>query len=113
MHLSGMRLWGRNASPKIWLPPRVCGKPLIFREFPFPGGSQGSEEPQHGLVRDRHGRRPASPTAAIDRYQALRSFLTALIDKGGGWAHPVIWAPFVVVGEGSNDDVRSCDPEPT
>ena len=37
----------------------------------------------------------------IGRAEALRRSIAALIAKGGGSAHPSVWAPFVLVGEGS------------
>jgi len=37
----------------------------------------------------------------IGRAEALRRSMMALIDSGGGHAHPANWAPFVVVGEGA------------
>jgi CHAT domain-containing protein len=37
----------------------------------------------------------------IGRAEALRRSMLALVAKGGGYAHPVNWAPFVVVGEGA------------
>src|SRR5262249_27754181 len=37
----------------------------------------------------------------IGRAEALRRSMSAMIDKGGGYAHPANWAPFVVVGEGA------------
>jgi CHAT domain-containing protein len=37
----------------------------------------------------------------IGRAEALRRSMLALIDKGGRYAHPANWAPFVVVGEGA------------
>jgi CHAT domain-containing protein len=40
--------------------------------------------------------------STIGRAEALRRSLIALMDKGGRNAHPSIWAPFVVVGEGGN-----------
>jgi CHAT domain-containing protein/Tfp pilus assembly protein PilF len=39
---------------------------------------------------------------AIGRAEALRRSMLALIEKGGGYAHPANWAPFVVVGEGAH-----------
>jgi hypothetical protein len=36
----------------------------------------------------------------ITRAEALRRSMLALIDTGGANAHPRVWAPFVVVGEG-------------
>ena len=36
----------------------------------------------------------------IGRDEALRRSLTALIARGGDSAHPVVWAPFVLVGDG-------------
>jgi CHAT domain-containing protein len=38
--------------------------------------------------------------AKIGRAEALRRSIAALIAKGGVAAHPTIWAPFVLVGEG-------------
>jgi CHAT domain-containing protein len=40
--------------------------------------------------------------STIGRAEALRRSLVALMDKGGRNAHPSIWAPFVLVGEGGN-----------
>jgi CHAT domain-containing protein len=37
----------------------------------------------------------------IGRAEALRRSMSAMIEKGGGYAHPANWAPFVVVGEGA------------
>jgi CHAT domain-containing protein len=37
----------------------------------------------------------------IGRAEALRRAMLSLIDARGGHTHPAIWAPFVVVGEGS------------
>ena len=37
----------------------------------------------------------------IGRAEALRRSITALVAKGGENAHPSIWAPFVLVGNGS------------
>ena len=38
----------------------------------------------------------------VDRTEALRRSILALIDKGQPHeAHPAYWAPFVVVGEGA------------
>ena len=37
----------------------------------------------------------------IGRAEALRRSMLAIISKGGGYAHPANWAPFVVVGEGA------------
>jgi WD40 repeat protein len=37
---------------------------------------------------------------AIGRDEALRRSLSALIAKGGDNAHPSVWAPFVLVGDG-------------
>ena len=37
----------------------------------------------------------------IGRAEALRRSMLALIQRGGGYAHPSNWAPFVVVGEGA------------
>jgi CHAT domain-containing protein len=37
----------------------------------------------------------------MGRAEALRRSMVSLIDRGGGNAHPAIWAPFVVVGEGA------------
>ena len=39
----------------------------------------------------------------LGRSQALRRSMLALLGKGGMNAHPTVWAPFVVVGEGSAD----------
>jgi CHAT domain-containing protein len=33
--------------------------------------------------------------------EALRRAMLALVARGGRAAHPAIWAPFVVVGEGA------------
>jgi CHAT domain-containing protein len=35
------------------------------------------------------------------RAEALRRSISALIAKGGNYAHPSVWAPFVLVGNGS------------
>jgi CHAT domain-containing protein len=37
----------------------------------------------------------------IGRAEGLRRSLSALIAKGGEYAHPSAWAPFVLVGNGS------------
>jgi CHAT domain-containing protein len=37
----------------------------------------------------------------LGRAEALQHSMLALIDRGGRWAHPSNWAPFVVVGEGA------------
>jgi CHAT domain-containing protein len=37
----------------------------------------------------------------IGRAEALRRSMLALISKGGGYAHPSNWSPFLVVGEGA------------
>ena len=37
----------------------------------------------------------------LGRSAALQRSMLALIDRGGRFAHPVNWAPFVVVGEGA------------
>ena len=37
----------------------------------------------------------------IGRAEALRRSISALIAKGGENAHPSVWAPFVLVGNGS------------
>jgi len=37
----------------------------------------------------------------IGRAEATRRSMLRLIGRGGGYAHPSIWAPFVVVGEGA------------
>jgi hypothetical protein len=34
--------------------------------------------------------------------EALRLSMLALVRRGGGYAHPANWAPFVVVGEGAH-----------
>ena len=44
----------------------------------------------------------ASPETG--RAEALRRSLAALIDKGGRSAHPAIWAPFALVGEGGANE---------
>jgi CHAT domain-containing protein len=38
----------------------------------------------------------------IGRAEALRRSMLALIESGGRNAHPAVWAPFVVVGEGGS-----------
>ena len=38
---------------------------------------------------------------ATGRAEALRRSMKALIAKGGAFAHPALWAPFVLVGEGA------------
>ena len=42
----------------------------------------------------------------LGRAEALRRSMLALIDKGGVSAHPTVWAPFVVVGEGGMSIAR-------
>ena len=37
----------------------------------------------------------------LGRAEALRKAMLALVDQGGGYAYPAVWAPFVVVGEGA------------
>ena len=37
----------------------------------------------------------------VGRAEALRRSMLALIGRGGRHAHPAVWAPFVVVGEGA------------
>jgi CHAT domain-containing protein/tetratricopeptide (TPR) repeat protein len=39
---------------------------------------------------------------SVGRAEALRRAMIALIETGGGYAHPASWAPFVVVGEGAH-----------
>jgi CHAT domain-containing protein len=39
-------------------------------------------------------------TPGIGRAEALRSAEAALITRGGRFAHPSVWAPFVLVGNG-------------
>ena len=39
--------------------------------------------------------------AEIGRAEAMRRSMLALIESGGGYAHPANWGPFVVVGEGA------------
>ena len=36
----------------------------------------------------------------VGRAEALRRSMLALIERGGSHAHPAVWAPFIVVGEG-------------
>jgi CHAT domain-containing protein len=36
----------------------------------------------------------------IGRAEALRRSIATLIAKGGPFAHPSVWAPFVLVGDG-------------
>ena len=36
----------------------------------------------------------------MGRAEALRSAEAAVIAKGGAFAHPSVWAPFVLVGNG-------------
>ena len=38
----------------------------------------------------------------IGRAEALRRSISALIARGGSNAHPSVWAPFVLVGNGSS-----------
>ena len=42
----------------------------------------------------------APPGLANGRAEALRRSIAALIAKGGRYAHPSVWAPFVLVGNG-------------
>lgn len=44
--------------------------------------------------------RAARDHAGITRAEALRRSLLALIDKGGDYAHPALWAPFSLIGDG-------------
>jgi CHAT domain-containing protein len=37
----------------------------------------------------------------VGRAEALRRSMVALIERGGPYAHPAVWAPFVVTGEGA------------
>ena len=37
----------------------------------------------------------------VGRAEALRRSMVALIERGGRYAHPAVWAPFVVTGEGA------------
>jgi CHAT domain-containing protein len=39
---------------------------------------------------------------SIGRAEALRRALVAVMDKGGAYAHPATWAPFVLVGDGGS-----------
>jgi CHAT domain-containing protein len=39
--------------------------------------------------------------ANVGRAEALRRSMLALITRGGRSAHPAVWAPFIVVGEGA------------
>ena len=36
----------------------------------------------------------------MGRAEAPRSSIAAVIAKGGAFAHPSVWAPFVLVGNG-------------
>jgi CHAT domain-containing protein len=40
--------------------------------------------------------------ASVGRAEALRRSMLALIARGGRNAHPAVWAPFIVVGEGAS-----------
>jgi hypothetical protein len=42
-----------------------------------------------------------SAEPAIGRAEALRRSILALIARGGVNAHPAIWAPFILVGDGT------------
>jgi CHAT domain-containing protein/tetratricopeptide (TPR) repeat protein len=42
-------------------------------------------------------------TPGVGRAEAMRQAMTASIARGGFYAHPAYWAPFVVVGEGAAD----------
>jgi CHAT domain-containing protein len=42
-----------------------------------------------------------SAEPAIGRAEALRRSVRALIARGGAYAHPAIWAPFILVGDGT------------
>jgi CHAT domain-containing protein len=42
-----------------------------------------------------------SAEPAIGRAEALRRSIRALIESGGANAHPAIWAPFILVGDGT------------
>jgi len=55
------------------------------------------------LVRGTFEALAADP--AIGRAEALQRAMTALIARGGRTAHPALWAPFVVVGEGGGQSI--------
>jgi CHAT domain-containing protein len=42
-----------------------------------------------------------SADPVIGRAEALRRSIRALISRGGAYAHPAIWAPFILVGDGT------------
>jgi hypothetical protein len=44
-----------------------------------------------------------SSDKSVDRAEAIRRSMLAMIESGGAnEVHPALWAPFVVVGEGSS-----------
>ncbi|MGO9638099.1 MAG: CHAT domain-containing protein [Terracidiphilus sp.] len=49
----------------------------------------------------------------IGRAEALRSAEAALIAKGGRFAHPSVWAPFVLVGNGEREYLKEVTGEQT
>jgi hypothetical protein len=50
----------------------------------------------------RTSRREMARDPLVGRSEALRRSMLALIDKGAPHeAHPAVWAPFVLVGEGA------------
>jgi WD40 repeat protein/CHAT domain-containing protein/Tfp pilus assembly protein PilF len=48
----------------------------------------------------------------IGRDEALRRSLAALIAKGGPKAHPSVWAPFVLVGDGGRTTTQTASVQP-
>jgi CHAT domain-containing protein len=42
----------------------------------------------------------------IGRSEALRRSMAAMIGRGGSWAHPSVWAPFMLLGEGGSRSQR-------
>jgi len=39
---------------------------------------------------------------SVGRAEALRRAMASIARRGGAWSHPAIWAPFVIVGDGTS-----------